>query len=226
MSKNKSETLLFFPTVVREIHIADAKQLNSSIKGGIEHIRKTEPNTLPASWSCDLYTTIGSPTTLIQHKGFEPLRDVIMQEANNFADELDLDTNRHPLKFTECWLNIYSEGHAQEAHQHANAVISGIYYAKAPPGSGDLLIHSPYVDIMLDPPERRANGLNLKIMPIKPKEGMMILFRSFVRHSVKPTKGKDERISIAFNLTISLPRTDLMLWPRLPIINPISFSWT
>ena len=202
MSKNKSEMLLYFPTVVREIQIANAKDLNKQIEGGVAHIRETEPNTLPASWSCDLYTTIGSPTTLVERKEFAPLRHIIMQEANDFANELELDIVRYPLKFTECWLNVYSEGHAQEVHQHANAVLSGIYYVKAPPGSGDLLIHSPYMDIMLDPPERKSNSLNIKFMPITPKEGMMIFFRSFVKHSVKPTLCKQKRISIAFNLNM------------------------
>ena len=202
MTANKNETLLFFPTVVREIQIADAKKLNETIDVGIERIRSTEPNSLPATWSCDLYTTIGSPTTLLQHEEFEPLRDVILREANDFANALELETDRFPLKFTECWLNIYGEGHAQEVHHHSNAVISGIYYAKAPSGSGDLLIHSPYMDIMLDPPTRKSNGLNVKVMPITPEEGKMILFQSFVKHSVKPTRGDSERISIAFNLTM------------------------
>ena len=202
MSEGKNETLLFFPTVIRECRIADHEQLTAQIMGGIEQIKTTEPNSLPSSWSCDLYTTIGAPTMLTQHKEFAPLREVIMREANAFANSLELDIERHPLKFTECWLNVYTEGHAQEVHHHSNAVISGIYYPKAPPGSGDLLIHSPFMDIMLEPPTRQPNGLNVKVMPITPKPGMMILFRSYVKHSVKPTKCKEERISIAFNLTM------------------------
>lgn len=199
---SKSETLLFFPTVVRECQIANHEELTRKIMKGVKSVQKTEPNSLPATWSCDLYTTIGSSTMLVEHEDFQPLRKVIMQEANAFASELELDIVKHPLKFTECWLNVYTEGHAQEIHHHANAVISGIYYPKAPPGSGDLLIHSPFMDLMLDPPMRKANGLNIKVMPITPKPGMMILFRSFTKHSVKPTRCKEERISIAFNLTM------------------------
>lgn len=200
MNANKNDTMLFFPTVIQTVDIADAKKLNAGIVKGIEKIRGSEPNTVPASWSCDLYTTIGAPTTLLQHKEFEPLGRIIIQEANNFANRLELDTSRHPLKFTECWVNIYGEGHAQEMHQHANSVISGIYYVKAPPGSGQLLIHSPYHDTMLDPPILKPNGINNSIVSFEPREGLMVLFRSYVKHSVKPTKGKAERVSIAFNL--------------------------
>ena len=202
MSNNKQEILLYFPTVVRQVQVANYQDLNAHISSGIERTRKTEPNSLPDSWSCELYTTIGSPRALFDHKEFEPLCNTIMDETNDFANALELEIEKHPLKFNECWLNIYSQGHAQEVHNHANSVISGIYYAKAPKGSGDLLIHSPYSDVMLDPPNKNTNGYNLKAMSIKPQEGMMILFRSFVKHSVKPTRCDDERISIAFNLTM------------------------
>lgn len=199
---NKRDTHLFFPTVVRECSIAAHDRLDAQIMLGIQRLRKSEPNTKPSAWSCDLYTTIGAPTTLAQHKEFEPLFDIIMAEANEFATTLEMDTGKHPLKCNECWLNIYTEGNAQDVHVHGNSVISGIYYPKAPPGSGALLIHSPFADVMLDPPTREFNAFNIKVMAIKPEPGKMVLFRSFVKHSVLPSRCKDERISIAFNLTM------------------------
>ena len=198
----KSETHLFFPTVIRETQIPNHEKLTAQIMEGIKAIKSSEPNSLPPTWSCDLFTTIGAPTTLIERREFKPLLDVIMKESHAFAKSLEMDTDKHPLKCNECWLNVYSEGHAQDVHLHGNSVISGIYYPKAPPGSGALLIHSPFNDIMLDPPTRELNALNIKVMAIKPKPGKMILFRSFVKHSVTPTRGKEERISIAFNLTM------------------------
>jgi len=40
------------------------------------------------------------------------------------------------------------------------------------------------------------------MVALKPKAGEMVMFRSWLRHSVKPTRGKEERISIAFNITM------------------------
>lgn len=197
-----SETHLFFPTVIRESQIANHEKLTAQIMAGINKIKATEPNSMPATWSCDLFTTIGSPTALTEREEFKPLLDVIMRESEAFAKSMELDTDKHPLKCNECWLNVYTEGHAQDVHLHGNSVISGIYYPKAPPGSGPLLIHSPFNDVMLDPPTRELNALNIKVMAIKPKAGKMVLFRSFVKHSVMPTRCKEERISIAFNLTM------------------------
>ena len=150
-SRSKRETHLYFPTVIRECQIANHEKLDSQIMSGIQKIKKSEPNTKPEAWSCELYTTIGAPTTLTQHEVFKPLFNVIMEEANDFAKSLDMDTKKHPLKCNECWLNVYREGDAQDIHVHGNSVISGIYYPKAPPGSGPLLIHSPFADVMLDP---------------------------------------------------------------------------
>ena len=103
---------------------------------------------------------------------------------------------------TECWINVYGGGDAQEAHVHKNNVLSGIYYAKAPAGCGELLFHSPVADSMLEPPKTRTNDFNTPAVGITPVEGQMVLFRSWLRHSVKPNRITEDRISVAFNLTM------------------------
>ena len=60
MSKNKNETLLFPPTVVREVHLANAGAINKKIKGGIEKIRKSEPIRFP----CHGVATFTQPSAL------------------------------------------------------------------------------------------------------------------------------------------------------------------
>jgi uncharacterized protein (TIGR02466 family) len=193
----------FFPTPIQLSGIEDAADLNKSIMLGVQSVMETEPNSMPQGWSCSVYTTMKSPIDLLERPEFKPLRSVIMSEATSFARSLHLDIDKHPLRLNECWLNVYATGQAQEVHVHPNSVLSGIYYAQAPEGCGELLLHSPYADIMLDPPTTRNAPLNASIIPIHPQDGMMVLFRSFVRHSVKPNLLKcEERVSIAFNLTM------------------------
>ena len=201
---NRHETRLYFPTVIRECHIEKAGELKKQIMVGVENTKKTVPNMLPDSWSCDLYTTMGSSIELLDQKEFAPLRDVIMEEINEFALDLNLDIDRFPLRITDCWLNIYGEGHAQDVHNHANSVISGIYYVKAPEGSGALMVRSPNAESMFQPPVVAQDSLNMTNINIRPKEGLMILFRSFVMHAVKPNRIKDDLISIAFNATMDV----------------------
>lgn len=127
-----------------------------------------------------------------------------MEEITEFARDLNLDVDGFPLRITDCWLNVYSEGNSQEFHNHANSVISGIYYAKAPKGCGPLVIQSPYADLMFEAPVLANDNLNMTQINLVPKEGLMVLFRSFVKHAVKPNKRAEERVSIAFNATMDV----------------------
>jgi uncharacterized protein (TIGR02466 family) len=139
---------------------------------------------------------------LFDRPAFQKLRGLIMAESEAFAASYGLDTARFPMRLNECWVNVYGQGDAQDIHIHRNSVLSGIYYVAAPPQSGDLLFHSPTGDIMLEPPIVGSNLFNASIRNITPSAGTMILFRSWLRHSVKPTLGKEERISVAFNFTM------------------------
>jgi uncharacterized protein (TIGR02466 family) len=195
------ETVPLFAVGVQFSEIADAEAINAELREEIARIHGTVPNSLPEGWSCSVYTTLRSGMNLAELPPFQKLRQHIFAEANAFAASYGFNVERHPLKLNECWVNVYGQGDAQEVHVHRNSVISGIYYVAAPPGSGELLFHSPLLD-MLEPPTVQGNIFNAPIRNFAPKPGFMIMFRSSLRHSVKPTKGKEERISVAFNLTM------------------------
>jgi uncharacterized protein (TIGR02466 family) len=199
---NKRGVHKFFPVAVQTSEIGDAAKLNKSIIGEITKIRGTVPNSLPEAWSCNLYTTISSGINLLDQPAFASLQQHILTEAAAFAEVYGLDFASYPPRITECWVNVYGQGDSQEAHNHANSVISGIYYVAAPEGCGELLFHAPMSDTMLEPPTTGPNNVNTPLVALQPQAGEMVLFRSWLRHSVKPTRGKEERISIAFNLTM------------------------
>ncbi len=196
------ETVPMFAVGVQFSKIPDCDALNAELKAEIARIKGTVPNSLPQGWSCHVYTTIRSQINLFDRPAFKKLGDVIMAESAAFAKSYGLDIERHPLRLNECWVNVYGPGDAQDVHVHRNSVLSGIYYVAAPPESGELLFHSPMSEVMLEPPITDANLFNVPVRTVAPSAGTMILFRSWLRHGVKPTKGKEERISVAFNLTM------------------------
>ncbi|MDA0998840.1 MAG: TIGR02466 family protein [Proteobacteria bacterium] len=199
---NARELHAMFPAAVQITEIAGAEPLNVELVAEIDRIRASVPNSLPEAWSCNLYTTIRSGLNLFDRPSFVKLRGHIMTEVGAFAASYGFDSQKFPPRITECWVNVYGQGDSQEAHIHQNNVISGIYYVAAPPGCGELLFHSPHSDSMLEPPLREVNNINLPVRAMKPAAGTMVLFRSWLRHSVKPTVGQENRISIAFNLTM------------------------
>lgn len=197
-----AETHLLFPTVVQVSQVQDHEQVNADLLPQIEQVRRSQPNSKPQSWACEVYTTIGDPHSLLERPGTERFREVAERKVRAYALSLGMDVDRHPPRISECWLNVYQSRHSQEIHLHRNSVISGIYYVKAPPGSGATLFYSPQSDVMLEPPSTVANKLNAKVTGFPPVEGRMILFRSSVRHSVLPGNMDGERITIAFDAVL------------------------
>jgi ectoine hydroxylase-related dioxygenase (phytanoyl-CoA dioxygenase family) len=65
-----------------------------------------------------------------------------------------------------------------------------------------LEVYSPFAEVMLDAPVKEITPMNAKFLEIPVVTGEMLLFRSSMRHCVRPNRTKGERISIAFNLTI------------------------
>lgn len=196
----ESQVTLLFPTVVKRTVIAEAEQLNRDLLTAIETIRREDPGTPPLNWSCELYTTIRGRNRLEREPAFADFIRIVAREGAIFARELALDIDNHPLTVQGCWLNVYGRGHSQEPHVHANSVISGAYYVKVPEGAPGLLIHSPFADSLINMRVTQQRPANMQQAEMPAAAGQLTMFRSWTRHSVRPSKVEDERISIAFNL--------------------------
>jgi uncharacterized protein (TIGR02466 family) len=191
-----------FPSVVQISMVEGSQRLNRDLLRKIHQIRTEVPNSRPNSWIFPVYTTLDGADQLHQLPEFAGLQQVILREARSFADALRLSHADHPLRITDCWLNVYGLKDGQEIHQHANNVISGSYYAKAPPGCSGIMFHSPVADTMLVPPYSEINDLNSSAVELPVREGMLVLFRSWLKHSVRPSTTTEERISISFNISM------------------------
>jgi uncharacterized protein (TIGR02466 family) len=125
-----------------------------------------------------------------------------MTEARSFAATLNLYQLSFPLGIKDCWVNIYGPKDGQEIHLHSNSIISGNYYLQAPEGASGIVLHSPMIDQMFMPPLMEITTANSGAAEIPIEEGMFVLSRSFVKHSVRQSAVKQDRISISFNLSM------------------------
>jgi uncharacterized protein (TIGR02466 family) len=103
----------------------------------------------------------------------------------------------------EGWANVSSPGNTNSNHIHGGAYWSVVYYVRAGEGQGgNLLLNDPRMPAL----RMHAPGLRFKDMgpdlvaSVTPKPGRMILFPSWLSHSVAPFEGAEQRISIAMNL--------------------------
>jgi len=106
------------------------------------------------------------------------------------------------------WANVSLPGHSNMIHTHGAAFWSAVYYVRVGDGErGRLLLHDPRMPALrMHAPMLQFKDFGPEGMArIKPVEGQIVLFPSWLSHSVEPWDGEEERISIALNLTAPLP---------------------
>ena len=112
----------------------------------------------------------------------------------------------------EMWANVNGPGHANQMHCHPASFWSGVYYPD-PGGSeiegngGELLLEDPRYPMayMIVPDLLLRDAQNEPMysqFAMRPVTGRIVLFPSWLRHSVRPHRGDRERVSIALNLAL------------------------
>ena len=103
---------------------------------------------------------------------------------------------KRPLKLQSYWVNKNNKHNYNKPHNHPGCFMSGVYYVSVPEKSGAITFHAPYSDLV-------SSFMVEKDFPdlyiIKPKTNMLLLFPSWLKHSVEMSKSSKPRVSIAFN---------------------------
>ncbi len=88
-------------------------------------------------------------------------------------------------------------------HNHPNSYFSAAYYIKTNKDSGHIKFFDPKeVKTMYSPAVSELNEFSTNIVRIKPEEGKLLLFPSYLHHSVEENISDEDRIVISFNLDI------------------------
>jgi len=101
--------------------------------------------------------------------------------------ELRFSGKTVPIRFPDCWGNVYKKGDFAREHQHFPSHWSIVYYVEGPQESSPLTFHPDDLQI-----------------PFKP--GTLIVFPGNMRHSVPPHPVDAERISLALNALVGIKR--------------------
>jgi uncharacterized protein (TIGR02466 family) len=146
-----------------------------------------------------------SPDTLQRVEEFRPLFEYICQMA--FKAVADLDFIDCDIALTEAWLNVNDSRQCMNSEHVHGDVFSGVFYLSTPEGSGKLVLQNPAINKMWKGCSltSQKNQFTAESIRIEPVEGNIILFPSYLPHSVETNDHDEERISISFNI-IALPK--------------------
>lgn len=125
-----------------------------------------------------------------------------VQVMTRYASQTDPDG---PQIEVVGWANVCRDGDYHRSHMHPGHDWSGIYYvdpgdrSNRHPDSGVVEFHDPRAAVgILDTPGKPFWGT----VHFLPEAGMLLLFPSWLVHTVNPYRGARERISVSFNVRL------------------------
>ena len=115
---------------------------------------------------------------------------------------IQMETIDYRINFNESWYHITKTNGMHEPHIHPGCSWCGIYYIQSGDNdSGYTVFENPIKSTYIDYGNLFLNNMN--IVRIKPEDGMLVVFPSYLNHYQALYKGVEDRIVVAFNSTIN-----------------------
>ena len=148
-------------------------------------------------------------TTFYDNKDFlgkindRALLNFINSKAREFLNLRGFNSKCY-LEITS-WLQLYPTGTHFNKHDHYGAIVSGVLYLKAPKDCGNIRFYNPVTgrratDVFFENIKTTSNEYNYHYVEYTPIEGEMIMFESWLEHSVDMNLSTENRIAVSFNI--------------------------
>jgi uncharacterized protein (TIGR02466 family) len=180
-------TPIFYSFASDEIKNAIASEYFTAEKLILDDVKDLSFNNISTSYFKD--------RNLIDKYSLINLKNFIINTNNAFSSVLF--KNKQNYLLNESWVNYSKQYQHHEKHHHLPHRISGVYYIKTNEQDGNLLFYPPSIAMDI---EQEPSEISSRLVSYAPKEGKIILFPSWVEHSVQSNITNSTRISISFNI--------------------------
>jgi uncharacterized protein (TIGR02466 family) len=190
----------FFPTPVYINHNKD-KTLNDCLNDLESNIEKTDQLFDPNAYSFG-YTSYFTNNNLQSYPATRELCLYIVKNCRKYMIDLGYGED---LEFgiTSLWVSRQSQGAEHQLHNHRMSFISGTYYSLASENCAKIIFQSPLEHLKMNWPVSDIDSkYNKDDEYIIPASGTIILFPSFLNHSVEKHQSTNDRIAWSFNINL------------------------
>jgi len=192
-----SEVIPMFPSLVWKIQLEASLRdsLNSSIVAALAQMRRELPPLEPGQgWQ--------SGQALHRRDDIGELVSCVERGVKSIL--LFLRIGHDAFEITGCWATVLAEGAAHKAHSHPNNFLSGVYYVRTEPGADRINFHDPRRQAaVIRPPVVELTAENTDQIVVRVRSGTLLIFPSWLEHSVDANPNAAERISVSFNVMLS-----------------------
>jgi uncharacterized protein (TIGR02466 family) len=189
---------LWFPSIVWATLDLDADTV--WLKQYADQLRSANPDGVKISnaggWQSPSieFPEFAEPVTPPQLKKLKMQLDLAVGQASQQA-------GLPKLELCNMWFNINGYKDHNLMHDHQGSLISGVLYTSVdePELMGNIDFHREDSAVHFIPPLDRYNHFTSTKGSYAPKKGLLLLFPSWVKHSVNSSMSHKERYSISFN---------------------------
>jgi uncharacterized protein (TIGR02466 family) len=132
------------------------------------------------------------------------LKSQIQEHIDYFVHDVIGASRNQKWEITTSWINKSFPNGYHPNHWHSNALISGVWYMKAPKDCGDIEFHKDrgHTNLWRDTfcIDFEKTTTYQSPVSIEPVENELLMFPSLLNHNVAQNKSKEERYSLAFNV--------------------------
>ena len=208
LSEDAFKVARYFPTLIFSVKIPGSEALNAHLIEAIYAERERDKSGVRKS----NFPELGG-----WHSHVKLHKDVSFAGLVKYVDEVgammcrELGYHRsYRLRIGTMWSIINPPGGLNRAHIHPGCIWSGVYYVQAPRNSGRIEFIDPRTQNLMSsaeyiPDTKRPRNCWTKVQ-YKPVAGRMLIFPSWLYHSVDPNRSKAkgkaaDRIIVSFNLS-------------------------
>ena len=193
---------LLFPTVIHELKVDNFGLIKKGLVEFVYEEREKDSKGLKFSnqggWQSDF-----------EYCRFDNiLLSTVTKALNSYFENDVLDMSKK-ITYNGLWMNINEKDNYNLAHNHPGCHLAGVFWIQTPKGCGNLEFQNPHSFTMFQEMmryteifQKKSNAYQVYTFP--PREGTILLFPASLMHKVDPSQSDEDRISVAFNLHLSV----------------------
>ena len=193
----EADLVSVFPTFVWNFQLQDGS--STAINRQLGALIAEQRQGLAALAECESWQ---SSRALHDLDACQGLVTAISAAAKNVLDFLRVGDDE--VVITGCWANVNAPQAVHGMHSHPNNYLSGVYYLQTPAGADTINFHDPRAQTgIIRPPVTELTAHNTDQAVVRVRNGTLLMFPSYMQHSVSANVSAGERISVSFNIMFS-----------------------
>ena len=190
-----------FPVPIFQYKLKNHEETNQELLNYIYELQKKDkvgnPHSNKGGWHSQNFDIIneGPPINFI-NKSKDFLKDII-------SNRMGWKYVPNKQRIVAMWAIINKKNSYNVKHNHQNCYLSSAYYVKKPKDSGEITFFDPKEAKTYRFPEIEKNtDFSVEKITIKPEEGELLIFPSYLYHEVSENLVNEDRIVVSFNVDI------------------------